>query len=121
VAVDDLAACNVATLGSGIRYHADFAPAGTNANFISVTGPQAFSIRTYERGVEAETMACGTGIVAAALIAARSGRVSAPVSVTAASGDSLTVDFTLTEDGAESVTLLGPAVHVFQGTLTYTQ
>jgi diaminopimelate epimerase len=117
VTVKDLAACNVQALGSGIRYHKDFAPRGTNANFIAVTGPQSLHVRTYERGVEAETLACGTGIVAGALIAVRLGKVRPPVSVTAASGDVLTVDFRPTKDGAENITLVGPAVHVFKGTL----
>jgi len=115
----DLAACDVQKTGSAIRYHADFAPKGTNANFIRVTGPRSLAIRTYERGVEGETLACGTGIVASALVAARTGRVSAPVSVTAASGDVLTVDFKLAGDTATHVTLLGPAAHVFQGTVDY--
>lgn len=119
VIVKDLAACDVQALGSGIRYHKDFAPKGTNANFIRITGPQSLHIRTYERGVEAETLACGTGIVASALVSGRQGRVNPPVSVTAASGDILTVDFRLTKSGAEDVTLLGPAVHVFKGTLEY--
>ena len=119
IAVKDLAACDVQTLGSGIRYHKDFAPRGTNANFITVTGPQSLRIRTYERGVEAETLACGTGIVASALVSGRQDRVTPPVRVTAASGDVLTVDFRITKDGAEDVTLLGPAVHVFKGTLEY--
>jgi diaminopimelate epimerase len=69
--------------------------------------------------VEAETLACGTGIVASALVMASLGRVKPPVKVTAASGDILTVGFKLTDDGATDVTLLGPAVHVFQGTVQY--
>ena len=102
-----------------IRYHESFAPAGTNANFINVTGPQSMRVRTYERGVEAETLACGTGVVASALIGAKLGRVKPQVSVTAASGDVLIVDFQTTENGAQNVTLEGPAVHVFKGTLEY--
>jgi diaminopimelate epimerase len=117
VETEDLDACDVPTLGRAIRYHQAFAPAGTNANFIRVTGPHALRVRTYERGVEAETLACGTGIVASALIAARLTRVAPPVRVTAASGDVLTVGFRLTADGAEDVTLVGPAVHVFEGVL----
>jgi diaminopimelate epimerase len=69
--------------------------------------------------VEGETLACGTGITAAALVAGKLGRVKPPVKVTCRSGDVLVVDYTLTADGAENVTLLGPAVHVFRGTLTY--
>ncbi len=119
VEMDDLDGCDVKKLGAGIRYHEQFAPAGTNANFIHATGPQSLSLRTYERGVEDETLACGTGIVASALIAGRIGRVRPPVKVKAASGDVLTVDFKITGSGAENVTLLGPAVHVFQGDLEY--
>lgn len=119
IEVPDLDACAVVPLGRAIRHHADFAPAGTNANFISITGAQALRIRTYERGVEDETLACGTGIVAAALVAARQGRVQAPVAVRPASGDLLTVDFKVTTDGAQDVILEGPAVHVFQGELVY--
>jgi diaminopimelate epimerase len=117
VEVDDLANCDVNGLGAGIRYHEAFAPAGTNANFAAVTGEQSLSVRTYERGVEDETLACGTGIVASALIMARNGRVQAPVEITAASGDRLVVDFEATDDGAKNVTLFGPAAHVFRGEL----
>jgi diaminopimelate epimerase len=117
--VQDLALFDVQKYGAALRYHTRFAPAGTNANFIAVTGPDSLRIRTYERGVEAETLACGTGIVASALIAVRLGRVTAPVRVQAASGDILTVGMTTTPDGAKNVTLLGPAEYVFTGTLEY--
>ena len=116
---DDLDRCDVRTLGRAVRYHADFAPAGTNANFVRVTGPNSIRVRTYERGVEDETLACGTGIVASALIAARTGGATAPVQVTPASGDVLIVDFQSGPSGMTNVTLEGPAVHVFQGVLTY--
>lgn len=115
----DLDAVDVQRTGAAIRYHADFKPAGTNANFISVTGPRSLRVRTYERGVEAETLACGTGIVASALIAGKRGLVKAPVAVSSLSGDILEVDYELTETGARNVTLLGAAVHVFQGTVAY--
>lgn len=108
---------DVAKTGAAIRYHKDFAPKGTNANFIHVTGPSSLSIRTYERGVEAETLACGTGIVASGLIAGRMGWVKSPVKITCAGGDVLEVNFKLTADGAQDVTLLGPAVYVFSGEL----
>jgi len=76
-------------------------------------------VRTFERGVEAETLACGTGMVASALIAGKLGRAAPPVRVFPASGDELAVAFTLAADGAHAVTLLGPAEYVFQGELTY--
>lgn len=118
VPVEDLEACDVAALGRSIRMHNDFSTAGTNVNFISKTGPQAIRVRTYERGVEAETLACGTGIVASALVAARLELVTPPVSVSAEGGD-LSVDFRLTDSGAGEVTLLGPAAHVYKGTLEH--
>ncbi|MEI6807133.1 MAG: diaminopimelate epimerase [bacterium] len=119
VEVPDLQSVDVESMGAAIRYHADLAPAGTNANFISVTGPQSLSIRTYERGVEAETLACGTGMVASALISGKLGLVKAPVAVTCASGDVLEIGYELTESGARNVTLRGSAVHVFNGTVEY--
>jgi diaminopimelate epimerase len=120
VEVEDLAAVDVARLGAAIRYHAAFAPKGTNANFMQVDAGGVLRVRTYERGVEAETLACGTGMVACGLVAGLRGRVQAPVTVMPASGDRLEVDFRATGDGgATRVTLLGPAVHVFRGTLHY--
>ncbi|MCZ7592037.1 MAG: diaminopimelate epimerase [Kiritimatiellae bacterium] len=119
--VDDLKTLDVDRIGRAIRYHADFAPKGTNANFVQITGPNSLSLRTYERGVEGETLACGTGIVAAGLLAGKTGRVQKPVQITPASGDVLTVDYQLTDDGATGVTLKGPAVHVFKGVLEYNE
>jgi len=119
VRVDDLDGADVHGLGRAIRHHADFAPKGTNANFIQITGADALRVRTYERGVEAETLACGTGMVACGLIAGKLGLVKTPVKVTCASGDTLEVSFTPTADGAADVTLLGPAVHVFRGELEH--
>lgn len=110
--VADLSAIDVPALGAHIRRHALFAPAGTNADFIQIAGPDALAIRTYERGVEAETLACGTGIVAAALVAEKLGLVRAPVNVVTAGGD-------LLEVALAPLTLTGPAEHVFQGTVDY--
>ena len=64
VPVDDVEAVEVFNLGKALRHHAAFAPKGTNVNFVQVTGPSSVSVRTYERGVEDETLACGTGSVA---------------------------------------------------------
>ncbi|HBA84724.1 MAG TPA: diaminopimelate epimerase [Verrucomicrobia bacterium] len=119
VVTNDLEAIDVHKVGAAIRYHSDFAPKGTNANFIVQTGPGTLRIRTYERGVEGETLACGTGMVAACLVAGKLGLVKPPVKIVPASGDLLTVNYELTETGATQVTLLGPAVQVFQGTLSY--
>jgi diaminopimelate epimerase len=79
--------------GRGFRYHARFQPAGSNINFAFVRDPHHLSIRTYERGVEAETLACGTGSIAAALIAAAKGMATSPVDVQTLSGETLTIHF----------------------------
>jgi diaminopimelate epimerase len=79
--------------GRGFRYHSHFQPAGSNINFAFVRDPHHLSIRTYERGVEAETLACGTGSIAAALIAAAKGIVTSPVDVRTFSGETLTIHF----------------------------
>jgi diaminopimelate epimerase len=119
VEVADLEAVDVARLGAAVRRHADFAPAGANANFIRVTGPDTIAVRTFERGVEAETLACGTGMVAAALVAARLGRVRLPATLVPRSGDRLAVDAEGSGERLHHVTLTGPAVHVFRGELDY--
>lgn len=115
IRVEDLDAVDLPRLGAAIRYHDAFKPAGTNANFIQITGPDSLRVRTYERGVEAETLACGTGMVACGLIAGKLGWVRHPVRITCASGDVLAVDYQDTPAGATRVTLTGPAEHVFRG------
>jgi diaminopimelate epimerase len=99
VFVEDPAAVDVVALGREIRFHPKFAPAGTNVNFVAVKGPGVLALRTYERGVEDETLACGTGATAAALAAARRFGWPAPVFVDPASGRRLTISFTV--DGRE--------------------
>jgi diaminopimelate epimerase len=115
VFVDDLDNTEVRRLGAGLRYHEAFAPKGTNANFVKLTGPGSISIRTYERGVEDETLACGTGMVACALIAHELHNFASPVSVLVKGGDTLKVGFDQTPEGYTNVTLHGPADFVFQG------
>lgn len=110
---------DVCGLGSPVRYHRDFAPEGTNVNFVQILPDGGLSVRTYERGVEAETPACGTGVTACGLIAAKNGWVTLPVRVHTRSGDVLTIDGQLTDDGAEAVTMTGPAEHVFEGQIEY--
>jgi diaminopimelate epimerase len=115
VFVDDLDNVEVRRLGAGLRYHEAFAPKGTNANFVKITSPGAISIRTYERGVEDETLACGTGMVACALIAHELHNFASPVAVHVKGGDTLKVGFEQTAEGYSNVTLHGPADFVFQG------
>ena len=103
--------------GAAIRYHKMFSPNGTNVNFIEKQGPNRIAIRTYERGVEDETLACGTGIVASALIFAANEDCEGPVTVLARGGDELQVGFEGTCNQFRNVTLTGPAEFVFEGTI----
>ena len=103
--------------GAAIRHHKMFSPNGANVNFIEKRGPNKIAIRTYERGVEDETLACGTGIVASALIFAANEKSSSPITVLARGGDELQVGFEKVEGGFRNVTLTGPAEFVFEGTI----
>jgi diaminopimelate epimerase len=103
--------------GAAIRRHEMFSPKGTNANFLEKTGQQSISIRTYERGVEDETLACGTGVVASALIFAALEKVQGPIKVVVRGGSDLTVDFEKDGDRFRNVTLTGPAEFVFEGAI----
>jgi diaminopimelate epimerase len=115
VFVDDLEDVDVRGLGSGLRHHPHFAPKGTNVNFAQVLGPASVAIRTYERGVEDETLACGTGVVAAALILHEKHGAAAPVSVRVRGGDTLLVSFEKKGGVYRNVSLTGPADFVFEG------
>lgn len=105
----------VLPLGQEIRRHAHFAPKGTNVNFVQVLGPGHIRVRTYERGVEGETLACGTGVTASALIAAKVHGFPSPVRVQVQGGDELKVAFTETNGEFSDVRLTGPADFVFEG------
>jgi diaminopimelate epimerase len=118
VFVDDPAAVDVQALGREIRFHRRFAPAGTNVNFAGVKEPGRLALRTYERGVEDETLACGTGATAAALAAARRFGWASPVSVDTASGRRLTVSFVVDGDGFRDPWLQGDARLACSGLLS---
>ena len=118
VPVEDVAAVDVHPLGRSIRHHDRFAPRGTNANFIQSVSPTEIILRTYERGVEGETLACGTGATASALIHAELNGVQGTglIAVRVRSGDTLQIGFERTGPLAfEAVTLSGPADFVFSG------
>ena len=115
VFVDDLEKTDVRGLGAALRYHTHFAPKGTNVNFVQITGPGSASVRTYERGVEDETLACGTGVVATALIMNAIHGAASPVSVRVRGGDTLRVTFEKTASGYTKASLTGPADFVFEG------
>ena len=102
--------------GGAIRRHQAFAPAGTNANFAAILAPDHISIRTFERGVEDETLACGTGMVASALVHHLLTGANSPIKVDVEGGDTLEIGFEKTGDQSfKNVTLTGPADFVFEG------
>jgi diaminopimelate epimerase len=113
---EELATTDVRGLGSALRYHAHFAPKGTNANFAALLPDGSLELRTYERGVEDETLACGTGVVASALLHHLLHNAPSPVAVKVRGGDTLSVAFTREAGAFAHVTLTGPADFVFEGT-----
>ncbi len=112
VLVHDISKANVRAMGAALRYHQHFAPAGTNVNFVSVTDTHRLSVRTYERGVEDETLACGTGAAASVVVAHALGLVETRVEVKTSGGEVLVISL---EDG--SVFLSGSAEYTFSGLL----
>ncbi len=117
IPVEDLDDVSVKEWGRAVRFHPLFQPAGANCNFVKVQGPHAIRVRTYERGVEDETLACGTGAVAAALISARLGQVTSPVLVHTRGGEVLTVSFLGEGEALSQVFLEGETLVVYQGEL----
>lgn len=109
---------DVFNLGREIRRHARFAPAGTNVNFVQVLNTHELKVRTYERGVEDETLACGTGAAAAVLCTARRGVVASPVLALTKSGLPLKVEFVMTPEGFEHLAQSGEARLVYWGELS---
>lgn len=111
---DDIELAPVEKVGFKIRYHEMFKPAGTNVNFVEIKeekGKRYLKIRTYERGVEAETLACGTGAAASAYIAYKLGLVKPPVNVLTRGGEILT----LYMDDKEKLFLEGDTQFIFKG------
>jgi diaminopimelate epimerase len=115
--VTDLTESDIIGLGRAIRYDRAFGPVGANVNFASVDESGTVHLRTYEKGVEAETHACGTGSVASAVLLAHQGRLESPVTVVQHSGDRLVVTFEVAPEGATNVTLEGPVAVNFTGSL----
>jgi diaminopimelate epimerase len=116
--VDDLESVDVKNLGSHIRNHGEFAPSGANADFVKVVDRHNIKVRTYERGVEDETLACGTGSVASAIIAAESEKMPSPVTVETRSGEKLKVYFDIIDGNFRNVYLEGGAKLVYEGVVS---
>jgi diaminopimelate epimerase len=117
VPVSRIDVVDVRSKGEKMRRHNLFAPKGANVNFLEKRAPKKIAIRTYERGVEDETLACGTGVVASALIFAVTQNMSGTVGVLVRGGSELTVGFDRSGGQFRNVTLTGPAEFVFEGTI----
>jgi diaminopimelate epimerase len=113
--VEELEGVDVRRIGKAIRNHSHYAPKGTNANFAKIESPSRLAVRTYERGVEDETLACGTGTVASVLIAAFKGKVKSPVSVKTMGGEILTVHFEIEGEEVKKVFFEGDVRVIYEG------
>lgn len=117
VAVKKLLTSSIVPLGRAIRYHDAFKPNGTNVDFISRIGENAISMRTYERGVEDETLACGTGACASAIVSSKVLGLKPPIRIKTQGGEELEVNFTTQGEHIENVTLTGSVKELFSGTI----
>ena len=117
--VDDIENIDVKEIGAEMRYHSEFSPAGANVDFVKIVnqGKNKIKVRTYERGVEDETLACGTGAVASAIISAEAEKLTSPVTVETRSKELLKVYFELIEGNFMNVYLEGKARLVYEGTI----
>jgi diaminopimelate epimerase len=116
--VTDVEASPVFKAGRAIRYHDRYAPAGTNVNFVKQLDDGTFAIRTYERGVEDETLACGTGSVGTALVAATQGMTTSPAVLHTRGGETLNIYFEQSGDSFHNVFLEGDARVIYEGKLS---
>jgi diaminopimelate epimerase len=117
--VPDADKAMVQQLGAEIRRHPQFGPKGTNVNFVQVQEPGKIRVRTFERGVEGETLACGTGVTASALISVRVHGFESPVQIQVQSGDYLEVSFIEANGQFDRVRLAGPAEFSFDGRMEF--
>jgi diaminopimelate epimerase len=109
----------IVNLGRGIRNHFHYAPEGTNVNFLEIENANTIRMRTYERGVENETLACGTGSVASAVISALIMDMPSPIRVHVRSGEKLLVSFDRNGSDISNVQLSGSASFVYKGMIDY--
>lgn len=117
IPIENLETLDIVPQGRAIRQHATFAPSGTNVNFITRRPDGTLAIRTYERGVEGETLACGTGNTAAALVANILWNLPSPICLHTRSGSMLTISFEKSADHFTQIYLEGPVVTVYEGTI----
>jgi len=115
--VPDVKQLDVKNLGAQIRYSDLYGKAGSNVNFVQQLNQDTFAVRTYERGVEDETLSCGTGVTAVALAMFATHTTQKSEVKLNVEGGALTVRFTHDTNGFSNVFLIGPAVLVFEGTI----
>ncbi|HUH28846.1 diaminopimelate epimerase [Gelidibacter sp.] len=111
----DLEQLDIRKVGSTIRYGAPYNEVGSNVNFVSKISDELFSVRTYERGVEDETLSCGTGVTAVALAMHYIGKTEKNLLTLNVEGGTLKVSFEKDGQGYRNIWLIGPAVQVFKG------
>jgi diaminopimelate epimerase len=114
----DLWQQDIVSLGRAVRNHPELQPDGANVNFVVVRDEHAIEVRTYERGVEAETLSCGSGVVASSVTSGLFGKVKSPVSVLTRSGITYEVTFEIRDQHASEVRLRGDARLVYRATIT---
>jgi diaminopimelate epimerase len=117
--VKNVASQEVQTIGRAIRFDPYFDPKGTNVNFVEILDENTLSIRTYERGVESETLACGTGATAAALLAFKLFNLKNSIYVKTKNEEFLNITFEEKEGVFNNIKMSGPAKFIFQGIITY--
>lgn len=115
VFTEGIATLDIKKEGAGIRYSDRYKKGGTNVNFVEGMSEDSFSVRTYERGVEDETLSCGTGVTAVALAARAAGRTNSDKVKLITPGGELFVNFRKTGSGYSDIWLSGPAEQVFKG------
>lgn len=113
--VEDVKAVNVKTEGASVRYSDLYGEAGSNVNFVSTLADGHYAVRTYERGVEDETLSCGTGVTAVALAVHENKLTSKNKINLDVEGGKLAVAFEKTDEGYKNIYLIGPATFVFKG------
>ncbi len=118
IIVEDINKINVKDLGSKIRYHESFKPQGTNVNFVKPLNEHTIEIRTYERGVEDETFACGTGATASAIVTMVKGLTKPPVTVFTRGGKTLKIYASIVDSSITNVLLEGDALISYIGSMT---
>ncbi|PNW26163.1 diaminopimelate epimerase [Formosa algae] len=116
---DNIASFDIKTIGRNIRNGAPYYKEGTNVNFVKKISSNEFQVRTYERGVEDETLSCGTGVTAVAIAMNYLGETPDNTVHLKVQGGELKVSFTKTESGYNNVWLTGPAKQVFKGEIAW--